>query len=113
MPKDSSAALTTYCMLYMIIEHFHHGDARPVYARFRERGRLAPDGLEYIASWVTADRIQCFQVMSTEDPRLLDQWMAQWNDLVTFEVITVITSREATGGGDESITGNSWFSRDG
>ena len=82
-------------MLYMIIENFRGGDPRPIYARFRERGRMAPDGLEYVSSWVTADLTRCYQVMKADDRSLLDQWMANWNDLTDFEVIPVITSAEA------------------
>ena len=80
---------------YMIIEHFRGGDARPVYARFRLRGRLAPEGLDYVSSWVTEDLAHCYQVMKTDDRALLDQWIAKWEDLVEFEVIPVITSAEA------------------
>jgi hypothetical protein len=83
-------------MLYMIIEHFRDGDPAPVYHRFREKGRLAPDGLEYIASWVTDDLKRCFQVMRCDDRALLDEWMASWADIVDFEVIPVITSAEAS-----------------
>jgi hypothetical protein len=82
-------------MLFMIIENFRDGDARPVYRRFRDRGRLAPDGLRYISSWVTSDLRQCFQVMECDDVRLLDEWMAQWKDIVDFERIPVMTSTEA------------------
>jgi hypothetical protein len=81
-------------MLYMVIEDFKRGPA-PVYRRFRDRGRLAPDGLHYINSWVTADLRRCYQVMACDDRRLLDEWMAHWSDLVEFEVIAVITSAEA------------------
>jgi hypothetical protein len=81
-------------MLYMIIERFRGGDPRPVYARLRERGRLAPDGLEYIDSWVTTDLTACFQVMRGERA-LLDRWIAEWSDLVEFEVIAVMPSAEA------------------
>lgn len=81
-------------MLYMIIENFR-GDAAPVYRRFRDQGRLAPEGLRYVSSWVTADLQRCFQVMECDDPALLDQWMARWNDLVDFEVIPVVTSSDA------------------
>ena len=81
---------------YMIIEHFRNGDALPVYRRFRERGRMAPDGLIYISSWVTADLTRCFQIMETPDRALLEQWMANWSDLVEFEVHPVITSKEAS-----------------
>lgn len=82
-------------MLYMIIETFRNGDARPVYRRFRERGRLAPESLRYISSWVTTDVRQCYQVMESDDPATIERWMAEWNDLVDFEVIPVITSAEA------------------
>jgi hypothetical protein len=81
-------------MLYMIIEDFK-GDPAAVYRRFRERGRLAPDGLQYVSSWVTSDLRRCYQVMSCDDRRLLDQWMEQWQDLVAFEVVPVISSAEA------------------
>jgi hypothetical protein len=82
-------------MLFMVIEHFRNGDARPVYRRFRDRGRLAPEGLRYVASWVTEDLRRCYQVMECDDPALLDQWMAQWKDLVDFEVLPVQTSAAA------------------
>lgn len=82
-------------MLYLVIEHFRNGDAVPVYARFREQGRLAPAGLEYVNSWVTDDLTRCYQVMSSPSRALLDEWMAAWADLVEFEVIPVITSPQA------------------
>jgi hypothetical protein len=79
----------------MIIEHFRDGDPVPVYRRFRERGRMAPDGLTYVASWVTDDLARCYQVMECDDRRLLDAWMANWSDVTDFEVIPVMTSAEA------------------
>jgi len=82
-------------MLFMIIEHFRDGDALPVYRRFRDKGRLAPDGLRYVSSWVTSDLRRCYQVMECDDIRLLDDWMAQWQDIVEFERIPVMTSAEA------------------
>ena len=82
-------------MLYMIVEHFRGGDPLPIYRRFRDRGRLAPDGLRYVASWVSDDFGRCFQVMETDDRGLLDTWMANWLDLVDFEVIPVMASAEA------------------
>ena len=83
-------------MLFMIVERYRNGDPRPVYARFRAEGRLAPEGLTYVSSWVTTDLTTCFQVMETADRALLDQWIARWNDLVDFEVIPVLTSAEAS-----------------
>lgn len=82
-------------MLFMIIEHFRHPDATPVYARFRTRGRLAPDGLAYLSSWVTDDLTRCYQVMECDDRALLDEWIGAWQDIVDFEVHPVITSAEA------------------
>jgi hypothetical protein len=81
--------------LYIVIEHFRDGDAVPVYRRFRERGRLAPEGLTYISSWVDITLDRCYQLMETDNPRLLDEWMASWSDIVDFEVHPVITSAEA------------------
>ena len=82
-------------MLYMIIEHFKNQDPVPVYRRFRDRGRLAPDGLRYISSWVDEKLERCFQLMETDDRELLNKWIADWSDLVEFEVYPVISSKEA------------------
>ena len=82
-------------MQYMIVEHFRGGRPEAVYARFRERGRMAPEGLRYVSSWVTTDGARCFQVMECDDRALLDEWMAAWTDLVEVEVVPVITSAEA------------------
>lgn len=82
-------------MLYMIIEHFRNGDPAPVYKRFREKGRLAPDGLRYVSSWVTTNYAECYQVMDTDDERLIHEWIANWSDIVDFEIIPVVTSAEA------------------
>ena len=82
-------------MLFMVIEHFKDGDPLPVYRRFRDRGRLMPDGIEYRGSWVTEDLRRCYQVMECADAALLDEWMAQWRDINDFEVIPVVTSAEA------------------
>lgn len=82
-------------MLYMVIEHFRNGDAVPVYQRFRDHGRLAPEGLRYVSSWVTEDLRRCFQVMECDDPALLHEWTSRWADLVDFEIVPVVTSAEA------------------
>jgi hypothetical protein len=82
-------------VLYMVIENFRRGDPLPVYRRFRDHGRLAPEGLRYVSSWVTDDFRRCFQVMECEDPQLLTQWIANWQDVVDFEVVPVRTSGEA------------------
>ena len=82
-------------MLYMIIESFKDRDPVPVYRRFRDKGRQAPDALKYISSWVTADMSRCYQLMECEDRRLLDEWIALWSDVADMEVIPVITSTQA------------------
>ncbi|HLL73094.1 MAG TPA: DUF3303 family protein [Pyrinomonadaceae bacterium] len=82
-------------MLYMVVEHFKSRDAAPVYRRFRERGRLAPEGLIYLSSWVDESLERCFQLMETTDRTLLDEWIANWKDIVDFEVFPVMTSQEA------------------
>ena len=82
-------------MLYMVIERFRGGDAIPVYRRFRDQGRMMPDGLRYVSSWITEDLGRCYQMMECEDRLLLEEWMSHWEDLVEFEVIPVITSVEA------------------
>jgi hypothetical protein len=81
-------------MQYMIVETFRNGP-QPVYARFRQRGRLAPDGLHYVSSWVSATGERCYQVMECEQRALLDEWIAAWADLVAFEVVPVVSSAEA------------------
>jgi hypothetical protein len=81
--------------LYMVVEHFKGGDAAAVYRRFRDRGWLAPEGLSYVSSWVDVKLERCYQLMETEDRGLIDRWIAEWSDLVDFEVHPVITSSEA------------------
>ena len=87
-------------MLYMIIERFRRGDPVPVYRRFRDQGRLAPDGLRYVSSWVSSDLTRCYQIMECDDRLLIDRWIECWKDLVDFEVFPVVTSAEAV----EAIT---------
>ena len=79
----------------MVIEHFKNKDATPVYRRFRDNGRMAPEGLVYVSSWTDEKLERCYQLMETHDRRLLDEWMAKWSDVVDFEVYPVITSKEA------------------
>ncbi len=83
-------------MLFHVTERFRDGDPAPVYRRFCERGRMTPEGVEYVASWVTEDLTTCFQVMEAESREALDEWMANWSDIVDFEVDPVITSAEAS-----------------
>ncbi|HKR60656.1 MAG TPA: DUF3303 family protein [Pyrinomonadaceae bacterium] len=82
-------------MHFLVIEHFKNQDPIPVYRRFRDRGRLAPEGVRYVSSWIDENLERCFQVMDAESRELLDEWLANWNDLVDFEVYAVISSQEA------------------
>ncbi|HEX8845696.1 MAG TPA: DUF3303 family protein [Pyrinomonadaceae bacterium] len=81
-------------MLFMVIERFKDGDAEAVYRRFRERGRMLPEGLKYIESWTEAAFDRCFQLMECEDPNLFGEWVSRWQDLVEFEIVPVLTSKE-------------------
>ena len=82
-------------MLYMIVENFKNGDPVPVYKRFRERGRMAPEGLLYVSSWVDERLERCFQLMEASDMSYLNEWIANWSDIVDFEIYPVISSQEA------------------
>jgi hypothetical protein len=82
-------------MLFMVIEHFRPGRARDVYRRFRERGRMAPDGLRYVSSWVDLKFERCFQVMEADNEALFTEWTSHWDDLIEFEIVPVRTSADA------------------
>jgi hypothetical protein len=82
-------------MLFMVIERFKNRDAAAVYRRFRQHGRMAPDGLAYLDSWVETSFDRCFQVMECVDPAILQEWAAHWQDLVDFEFVPVHRSKEA------------------
>jgi len=79
--------------LYMVVEHYR--DPVAVYRRFRDKGRLAPEGLSYVSSWVDERLERCYQLMQTKERHLLEQWMDNWKDIVEFEVSPVMTSSEA------------------
>jgi hypothetical protein len=79
----------------MVIEKFKDRNARAVYNRSREKGRMLPAGLKYIDSWVEANFDRCFQLMECEDPILFQKWVVQWQDLVDFEFVPVVPSEEA------------------
>ena len=81
-------------MLFMVIERFKDRDAVAVYRRFRDQGRMAPDGLTYVGSWIEVNFDRCFQLMECDDPRLLQEWIARWRDLIEFEVVPVVPSQE-------------------
>lgn len=82
-------------MLFMIIEHFRPGQAPAIYRRFRDRGRLMPEGVRYVSSWIDLDFQRCFQVMEAESEQDLKAWTSNWQDLMDFEIIPVRTSADA------------------
>jgi hypothetical protein len=79
-------------MLYLVIERFN--DAPAIYARFRDKGRMMPEGLEYLSSWINTDMTICWQLMRTEDESLFSLWTENWKDLMDFEIVPVRTSDE-------------------
>ncbi len=81
-------------MVFMVIESFRNQDAKAVYRRFRDKGRLTPEGLTFVGSWVEADLGRCFQLMECDDVTLLQRWVAEWSDLVDFEIVPVVPGRE-------------------
>ncbi|MGP0057227.1 MAG: DUF3303 domain-containing protein [Steroidobacteraceae bacterium] len=79
----------------MVVEHFRNNDPLPIYRRFRDRGRMAPEGVQYVSSWVDDKLERCFQIMETSERNLLDRWMENWSDIVDFEIFPVLSSKEA------------------
>jgi hypothetical protein len=83
-------------MLFMVIERFSDGDVLPIYKRVRDEGRLLPEGLTYVDSWVEANFGRCFQLMECEDLRLLQEWVLKWRGAgVSFEIVPVVSSDAA------------------
>ena len=82
-------------MQYMIIERFKPGKIKAMYQRFDEKGRLLPDGVYYINSWIDEKISVCYQVMESDAAEKINEWIERWSDLVDFEVIPVITSAQA------------------
>ena len=80
-------------MLYMVVEKFK--DSSEIYRRLDEKGRMMPDGLKYVSSWIDTELNQCFQLMETDDFELFGHWTKNWDDLMEFEIIPVMTSPEA------------------
>lgn len=83
-------------MLFMVIERFRNRNARAVYGRYNEKGRMMPDGLRYVGSWTETNFDRCFQLMESDDPSLFKQWIDNWKDLVDFEIVPVLTGAEAS-----------------
>ncbi|WP_414567321.1 DUF3303 domain-containing protein [Nostoc sp. CCY 9925] len=81
-------------MLFMVIERFKDGKTKEIYRRFQEKGRMMPEGLKYIHSWVEVNCDRCFQLMECDDLSLFQEWILQWQDLATFEIIPVVPSKQ-------------------
>ena len=81
-------------MLFMVIETFRNQDAKAVYRRFRDKGRMTPDGLAFIGSWVEADLARCFQLMECDDVTLIQQWIVRWSDIIHFEILPVVPGKD-------------------
>jgi hypothetical protein len=81
-------------MLFMVIERFKDGNARLIGERFKQSGRMLPDGVAYHASWVDSAGARCFQVMEAPHPELVNLWASRWYDLVDFEIVPVLTSSD-------------------
>lgn len=79
-------------MLFMVIERFKDSKKEAVYNRYQTRGRMLPEGLQYVSSWVEVDGDRCFQVMEADHPGLFDEWIEHWDDLVDFEIVAVTDS---------------------
>jgi hypothetical protein len=87
-------ATTEEAMLYMVVERFKEGAAPKIYERFREKGRMMPEGLNYVSSWIDHNLKTCWQVMETAEFVLLERWVDSWKDLMDFEIVPVRTSVE-------------------
>lgn len=74
---------------YMVVERFKDGCFDAVYQRHAEHGRLLPDGLNYLNSWVNSETEVCFQLMETSHPELFQVWFEKWCDLVDFELFEI------------------------
>ncbi len=81
-------------MMFMVIETFRDHNARAIYDRLRDKGRQMPDGLTFVNSWVSADLGRCFQLMETDDITQFQRWIVEWADLMAFEIVPVVQSRE-------------------
>ena len=80
-------------MLFMVVEKFRNQDGKAVYRKLRDEGRALPDGLTFVASYVSADLGRCFQLMETEDVTLFQRWIADWQGVVEFEVVPVVEGK--------------------
>ena len=81
-------------MLFMVVEKFRNQDAKAIYRRLRDKGRMMPDGLKFVSSFVSADVSRCFQLMECDDVTLLQRWVAEWSDLMEVEIVPVVAGKD-------------------
>jgi hypothetical protein len=89
-------------MVFMVVETFRNQDTKAIYRRLRERGRMTPDGLKFVSSWVAADLGRCFQLMEADDITSLQRWTASWSDLIAFEIVPVVSGKDTA----EALSGD-------
>lgn len=80
---------------YLVIENYKEGKTEEIYERFSKNGRMLPQGVEYVNSWIEEDLKKCYQIMISQSEEKLKEWIEKWEDLVDFEIIPVINSKEA------------------
>src|SRR5262249_4852158 len=98
----SSSGLRNHPMMFMVVETFRNQEAKAIYRRLREKGRMMPDGLKFVSSWVAADLGRCFQLMEADDITLLQRWIAGWSDLMAFEIVPVVSGKDTA----EALSGD-------
>ena len=81
-------------MLFMVVERFKNQDARTIYRRLRDKGRMMPDGLTFVSSFVSADVSRCFQLMECDDVTKFQRWVAEWSDLMECEIVPVVAGKD-------------------
>lgn len=74
---------------FMVVEKFKPNCFQENYTRFNEKGRMLPEGLYYLNSWVNEEQSICFQLMESNDIALFNKWIEKWNDLTDFEIIPI------------------------
>jgi hypothetical protein len=71
----------------MVVEKFKEGCIEANYERYNTKGRMFPDGLHYLNSWVNKELNVCYQLMESNSSELFYEWFNKWDDFVDFELI--------------------------
>ena len=82
-------------MTYLIIERFYPEKVKALYQRFEAEGRLLPDGVQYLNSWIDEKIETCYQLMESDTQEKLLEWVSRWSEFATFDIIPVISSDQA------------------